>query len=212
MSLVADFELTSSNLLLGPTLEECPTLEVTLERQFALDPDRPISFCWMAGVQPPVLEEVFERDGTVATSERLETADERTLYALTECGEESVGTYRRWVALGSELLEACVSAGGWECRMRFPGRDALAAYHEYLTVQGVGFDLHRLATGGDSVDGAILTPYQRNALRTAYERGFFDVPRGSTLEEIAAELGISDQALSERLRRGQSRLVERHVL
>lgn len=40
-----------------------------------------------------------------------------------------------------------------------------------------------------------LTDTQREALILAYERGCFDSPRESTLEEMAEELGISQQSL-----------------
>ncbi|MFC6763643.1 helix-turn-helix domain-containing protein [Natrinema soli] len=52
-----------------------------------------------------------------------------------------------------------------------------------------------------------VTPEQRAALTTALKRGYYAVPREAKQEEIAAELGISENALSERLRRGTARLV-----
>jgi len=42
----------------------------------------------------------------------------------------------------------------------------------------------------------------------AYERGYFDTPRETSLEEIAEELGITQQSLSSRLRRGHRRLIK----
>jgi predicted DNA binding protein len=45
----------------------------------------------------------------------------------------------------------------------------------------------------------------------AYERGFFDIPRRATAADLAAELDVSRQAVSERLRRGYAALVETHV-
>lgn len=55
---------------------------------------------------------------------------------------------------------------------------------------------------------ADLSTAQREALRVASERGYFDVPRGATLEDLGTELGISRQAVSFRLRRGIDRLIE----
>lgn len=54
-----------------------------------------------------------------------------------------------------------------------------------------------------------VTGPQREALVLAVERGYYDVPRRCTTAELAATLGISDQAVSERLRRGTATLVER---
>jgi predicted DNA binding protein len=46
----------------------------------------------------------------------------------------------------------------------------------------------------------------------AVERGYFDVPRKTTLEELADELDISRQALSEHVRRGTEKILRRALL
>jgi predicted DNA binding protein len=66
-----------------------------------------------------------------------------------------------------------------------------------LPVQGEGFE---------------LTDTQREALVLAYERGYFDSPRESSLEAVAEELGITQQSLSSRLRRGHRRLIENTLI
>jgi predicted DNA binding protein len=54
-----------------------------------------------------------------------------------------------------------------------------------------------------SRDGDLLSEKQFQALSLAFDRGYFAVPRRITLENLADEVGVSHQALSERLRRGQ---------
>ncbi|MFC4541275.1 helix-turn-helix domain-containing protein [Halosolutus amylolyticus] len=51
-----------------------------------------------------------------------------------------------------------------------------------------------------------LTPAQEECIRTALEMGYFAIPRETTSEEVAAELGISKSAFLERLRRGEAAL------
>lgn len=210
MSLVAEYDATSPILALGPTLETFPELEIDLERQYALDPDRPVAFCWMDGVRADRLEAGLTADETITDVECYETDGDRSLYRVHESETNAVGAYRKWVSLGAELLDARGTNGRWEIRMRFPDRDAFATYHDFLEANDVSFDLHRLSDGVRTGHDDVLTPRQRDALRAAYESGFFDVPRETTLGELATELGISDQAVSERLRRGQSRLLEQH--
>ncbi|MDG5776024.1 helix-turn-helix domain-containing protein [Haloarculaceae archaeon H-GB2-1] len=41
--------------------------------------------------------------------------------------------------------------------------------------------------------------------------GYFAIPRTASLDDVAAELGISASSLSERLRRAQTHLVETTV-
>ena len=82
--------------------------------------------------------------------------------------------------------------------------------------EAVGVRLERIsplrAEGEDGVDSRWnLTPAQAEAMRTAYEMGYFEVPKGASSEAVAAELGVSKSAFLERLRRGERALV-RHVI
>ena len=52
-----------------------------------------------------------------------------------------------------------------------------------------------------------LTPDQRRAIATAWELGYYDVPRTSTLRDVADELDLADSTVSDLLRRGQASLV-----
>ena len=62
-------------------------------------------------------------------------------------------------------------------------------------------------SGGYSPDGndvlARLTTRQREAIRTAYELGFYENPRGTTYEEIASELDCAPSTANELLRRAE---------
>lgn len=53
-----------------------------------------------------------------------------------------------------------------------------------------------------------LTPKQRRALVGALEQDYFDVPRETTMGDFAEALGITQQVLSQRIRRGHGILVE----
>jgi len=52
-----------------------------------------------------------------------------------------------------------------------------------------------------------LTETQRDTLLTALQAGYFDVPRRINLQDLAEQFGISDTALSQRLRRGLTELL-----
>ncbi|WP_435551631.1 helix-turn-helix domain-containing protein [Natrinema sp. CGMCC1.2065] len=215
MSLHVAFEASSPSLVLAPTFDALPSLEVDLERQYALDPDRPIAFCWLRCRDRDWLERALAADPTVARFDRIAGGDGRDLYRLQRSETNVVGAYRQWVAAGGELLECRGTDGRWNVEMRFPDRASFGRYHDFLVDEGVSVELRRLAEtdarsrrAGDPT----LTDRQREALSLAHERGFFEVPRETDLAEIASQLEISNQAVSERLRRGQARLVESHVV
>ncbi|MFC6616215.1 helix-turn-helix domain-containing protein [Halopenitus salinus] len=53
-----------------------------------------------------------------------------------------------------------------------------------------------------------LTNRQQEVLDVAYELGYYDVPRTSSTEEIAAELGVDDSTVAEHLQRAEHNLLE----
>jgi PAS domain S-box-containing protein len=53
-----------------------------------------------------------------------------------------------------------------------------------------------------------FTPRQRTAIETAFTAGYFDWPRKSTAEEIAASMGISSPTFHQHLRKAERKLVE----
>ena len=57
-----------------------------------------------------------------------------------------------------------------------------------------------------------LTDKQRDALIAAHDAGYFEKPRRTTASELADEFDLSQQAFSERLQRGTSKLIENSLL
>lgn len=216
MSLLAEFEVASPDLALGPTLEAIPSLEIELERQYALEPEQPILFCWIRSPSETDVDGALERDRTIATFDRLERTGERDLYRLKRSHTDQtnvIESYQRWVSLGGELLAGQTGDGYWEFEMRFPDRDSFTEYHEFLESHGVEFNLQRISDGERAREsGKTLTRSQREALTLANEYGFFAVPREATLSDVAGAFDISEQAVSERIRRGQARLIEEYLV
>jgi predicted DNA binding protein len=80
-------------------------------------------------------------------------------------------------------------------------REAIAERYDYFR----SLRLYREEASDD--DGFGVTGPQREALLAALEAGYYDVPRGTTLAVVAESLGVSDQAVSTRLRRGTTALL-----
>ena len=65
---------------------------------------------------------------------------------------------------------------------------------------------------GEHRDESALTETQHEALIAAVETGYFDIPQESTLDDLAAELDITYQVLSEHLHRGHKTLIENALI
>ncbi|ELY80407.1 bacterio-opsin activator HTH domain-containing protein [Natrinema pellirubrum DSM 15624] len=118
---------------------------------------------------------------------------------------------------GGVLQEASVTHEGWFFRVAFPSDEALERFHGFFLERGFEVDVRKLrdtresAGGGDAGSQFGLTSRQREALVAAVEAGYLDIPRSCTLAELGERLGISQNAASERFRRGVETLVENTV-
>ncbi|ELZ01140.1 bacterio-opsin activator HTH domain-containing protein [Natrialba chahannaoensis JCM 10990] len=107
------------------------------------------------------------------------------------------------------VTNAMGTADQWTFRLRFPSYDSLSAFYTACVDREIPIELLQLheAVGASDDQRFGLTTAQRELIVAAYESGYFDVPRGTTLVELGHELGISDSAVSQRLRRGLSTLI-----
>jgi predicted DNA binding protein len=112
------------------------------------------------------------------------------------------------------LLEAEGLGDAWSFRMRFPNHQDLSTFYRQCTDRGFAPELDEVNNPFSSSEdsGVRITEPQREALMTALDKGYFAVPRNITLEELAAELDISDTAFSQRLRRGLTALLSSTLL
>jgi predicted DNA binding protein len=214
MSLIAEFSLRSSDLVLASALGAAPDVTVELEQQMATEFDAPMLIFWAFGGDLDRLEGGLERDETVSDYTVIEELGNRKLYRVRLDSDNICSIYPVYQKLGASPMAATGSADGWQRRIRFPNRDAVIEMRQFCADKGVDFRLNRLYTPGDSEleDEFGLSSEQRQALTTAERVGYFEVPRDVDLSELGEELDISGQSASERLRRGISELVSNTLL
>jgi len=92
-----------------------------------------------------------------------------------------------------------------------PQRAIVRVIEGYETA-GISPELQRLGSyRGHERPLDALTERQREVLRTAYEMGYCDVPRGASSEEVAAELDVGASTVAEPLQRAERNLLTRHL-
>lgn len=107
----------------------------------------------------------------------------------------------------------------WEFHLRFPDHETLSAFAESCWEAGVTLDVSQIYTPTADSTGetearppsdiaASLTDAQRETLQLAFEEGYFETPRWTTLADLAETVGISDVAINHRLRRGLTTVLE----
>ena len=115
---------------------------------------------------------------------------------LLECMRENDGT----------VLSAIAQNDVWTFDIRFPSRDAASRFYTGYDDDTYPITIRRMNQQGApyQASNGQVTAEQREALSRAVAAGYFEVPRRTKLVDLAGELGISDTAVSQRLRRGLS--------
>jgi predicted DNA binding protein len=153
----------------------------------------------------------LEEDNSVTDWLRFSTGQERRRYrvTLTERGRE-LSTQPRWSNDGAVFLDGRRQRDRWRFRLQLPGEQSLQRYVAYCDDRNISLDPVRLcrSNSATSFEHYGLTATQARTLVDARQRGFFQIPRDCTLEELAAASNITHQALSERLRRGTESLID----
>lgn len=208
MATIFELEVPTNEFVLEATLTECPEAVIEIERVVADDPNRITPYVWAHADDFAALEAAFDDDPTITDWTMLsEMGDERS-YQMTW-----TGLIDQIVPLLTEhegtITHATGSTDGWGLRVLFPDRAALSETHDYLKEAGFSLTVRAIyeAQGTDHILHG-LTDTQRETIVAAFEAGYFTVPRTVTQTELAEQLEVSHQALSEQLRRGTSNLVE----
>lgn len=208
MSLIADFTVPADDFALSETLKAAPEMVVEIERVVATMEDMVMPYFWVKGGDQADFETAFARDPSVQNPTRVDEIDESILYRAewTQNVESIIFAY---TDIGATILRALGRDRQWELKLRFDDHEKLTRFQEYCEENGITFELTQLHQQEQPMASAQygLTPKQRETLVTALEQGYYDVPQRGTMEDVADELDVSQQALSKRLHHGHKKLI-----
>lgn len=208
MSVITDFSIAGSDFVLGKALQEAPNVTIEFDRMIPVD-NRVMPYFWVIGEDRGRFDAVLEREPELSKFTALDEVDDRTLYRAE--WDPSVDTFvQAMVEYDVVLQEASGDADSWQFQLRFPDSAELSAFHAACREADIQADVERLFNPIDPEfeEARTVTDSQRSLIERAYDEGYFEVPRKTTLVELADEVGLSDQAVNERIRRGLSSLVE----
>lgn len=208
MSLFAEFELPAEAFALEATLRKTPNAVIEVERVVASG-ELLTPYFWVSNVSQEKFESATEGDSSVQQLRRLDSFQESTLYRA-EWIENVESVVYASTQVGAVILNATGQADTWKVQLRFDDQDQLTTFQSYCVDNDIAFHLNRLKEVSHPHTGRQygLTEKQAKALVKAWEAGVFKSPAQASLQEVAAELGISQQALSQRIRKGHDALIE----
>jgi predicted DNA binding protein len=207
----AGFVLPAEGFALADLFERVPDARVECESAVA-NPDDHALLVVQTDEQKRDVDAALQSDSGVAAVECFGERADGWTYRVTWTGHPR-RLIQRLVAADISLVSVQGRSGEWKLCLLAPDREGIARAHEIMDDLDCEADCRSVSTvDSERSSRSGLTIEQREALVTAFEMGYYNVPRDATANDIAADLGISHQALSERLRRANHQLVETELV
>jgi len=209
MRFIAELQLQHPELLLTPTIRRCPGMEIKLEYQLIGADGEYVLLFHVRGEEFASFEAALGEDPTVTDVSTVTETSAFRVYRTRIVSSEYL-VLARAVEIGMRLIEAVSGNEGWYAVLELPNVQDLQRFRAHCSELGVSVSVRKLyqTDAGEPAEAFGLTPHQRAAITTAYEAGYFNQPRDTSLQGVADRLGISSSAAGGRLRRGLGQLIE----
>lgn len=209
MATILELRLPMEQFALAHTFSSVSDLYVRIERFAAQKSDSMMPFVWVNTDDFEAFEDAVADDPSVDGFRLLAEPDGERFYRMNWVADVEFVIHLLLEHDGA-ITTASTSGESWTFQVMCPHHDAVSETYTFCEEKGLSLtvdSIYELSHDGESKHG--LTESQHTSLLKAKEMGYYDVPRQTSLTELADALDISHQALSERLRRGHGRLIDR---
>lgn len=203
--------LPTESFALHETFQTSPDLTVECAPSVAASGAACMSLLW-AETDTDDLTATLETDPTVSAVDELYRAGDRHFYRIQWSHDIHCRTA---ILLQSEgiLLKSQGTDSRWAFDLLYPDRETLHRVSERCKQYDLSLAIDTIRSlDPDQRTQYGLTPIQHTTLSQACQEGYFNVPREIGLDDLAEKMGVSHQALSERLRRGHDALIKAALL
>jgi predicted DNA binding protein len=208
MSVIAELSIPANEFELGRILDVEGSTTIELEEMVPLGETAVPFFAVRSGARDDFEASVRDHP-SVDAIQQVSTHDGEVFYSLNWRHERDL-VFEGFLETEAHLLTATGDANNWTFELRFPDHDSLSAFKEYCENARVNLTVDRIynPTKPGNAPWFGLTEVQRDTLLYAVDQGYYAIPREISTQELADEFGVSDQAITERLRRATIALVE----
>lgn len=212
MSVIVEFDVRAMDFELGRILAVPGRGRIKLQEMVPLG-DQVIPLIWLYETDSDEFVDTVQGHEAVDRVVEFDETGDRVLYAL------------HWNMSQDELLSAIAdndgyllkgsgTGGTWSLQVRFPDHGAVAGFDDRCRENEVAPTVTALynPTPPDAGEWYGLSTAQRETLLLALREGYYDIPRQISTKELGEALDVSDQAVTERLRRAIRTLSENTLL
>lgn len=213
MSVIAHLQVSANAFELGRILDVSGGRSVVLENLVPLGEQAVPFFTIFGSDESKAFERAVRDHPTVQDITQVSFHNDRTLFALDwDVSEDRL--FRAISDSGAQLLSATGGPATWEFELRFESHEALADFKQQCSDSNISLDVGRIYNPTRPEGGPFygLTQRQRDTLIRAVEGGYYSLPRRLSTQDLAEEFDISDQAVTERLRRAIETLVDNSLV
>lgn len=212
MSVTLEFTIDSQDFKLGEVLSGTPSMHLELERIVPTGA-MIMPFIWATGDNHDEFEAQVKANPAVKQFLALDMVEDSALYRIEWHGDPT--DLIEGIAKADAVVLEAQGNEKWKFRLRFPDHDKLSLFHNFILEHNIPIHIDRTYTMTETTERGHqfdLSQEQRVALVLAAKRGYFATPREVSLDTLAEELGISEQAVSNRIRRGNEKIINQVLL
>lgn len=208
VTVIGDVSFPGDRFILNG-VTDIPTIDIEIKSVVAHVDEGLTPYFWITASDMEEVDQKLTADPTITNIDQLESVDNERLYrAHWISGSQGLVTVLQETE--GAITSATFHNIAWRIRFLFKDREQLTACFEQCR-DDLAFDIELLGVFDRSTSASSseygLTEAQREALQIALAEGYFEVPREDNIDDIAHHLGVSQQAVSQRLRRGYESLV-----
>ncbi|WP_458209330.1 helix-turn-helix domain-containing protein [Haladaptatus sp. NG-SE-30] len=209
---VVELEMPAEEFALKQTLSSVEGVKFEIERVVAHSRGRVMPFVWVSNGDREGIQTALEDDPSIDEIELLADLEDEWLYRM-EWVDQIETLVQILIEEEGTVLAASGNKGSWNLRILFAERDSVSRTYEYCEESGLSLNILNIYQIEEGRKGRFgLTDDQQDVLTAAYDNGYYEIPREKDAGDLADELGITHQAVSERLRRAHENLVKNAII
>lgn len=212
MSVILEFSISATEFQLGEVLSGPPSMQIELERIVPTG-DMTMPFVWATGTEHERFAKMVRSQPNVQELLILDRIGDSGLYRIE--WEDSPTNLMEGISQTDAVVLEAHGKDTWKFRLRFLDHDKLSQFHNFVLEHDIPIHIDRTYTLTETTERGYrfdLSQEQRAALVLALQQGYFETPSRVSLEELTAELDITRQAVSNRIRRGNQKVLESVLL
>jgi predicted DNA binding protein len=206
MTATATVLIPADEFVIGAILQDAGEAEIELLPLVPIEKNY-VPYLRVDAADPAAFEATVRADPRTSALQRIGSDGPGSLYRIE--WDPEVDAFLGGVFDHGLIVERGYTVhSSWCFEFRAPDTEEFARFHRRCNERDISIDVRRVRSDGPASDErSRVTGKQRQAMELAFDRGYFSVPRETTLSELGEAVGISRQAFSRRLRRGTYNLL-----